>query len=281
MGTIEKRPGSPKPWRARWRDPQGQQHSQQFKRRTDAEAHLTAMEHSKLIGAYVAPRAGKVTFADHAADWLAAQAFDTTTTEQVDLRIKVHMNPTLGKRELRSITPGVIQAWVKGRSAVLAPRTVRVCLTNLSTILQAAVDDDKLAKNPCQSASVRPPRIEQKKLVPWTVRQVIAVRDALPERYRIVATVAAGLGLRQGEVFGLRVGDVDFLRRVVHVRQQVRIEANRPRFAPPKGRKERSVPLPDVVAVALAEHLRRYPSRDGLVLTSREGKPLNRNYFNR
>ncbi len=41
------------------------------------------------------------------------------------------------------------------------------------------------------------------------------------------------------------------------------------------------MPLPDAVAVELAEHLRRYPaSGEDLVFTSREHKPLNRNYFN-
>jgi integrase len=42
---------------------------------------------------------------------------------------------------------------------------------------------------------------------------------------------AAGLGLRQGECFGLAVDDVDFLRGVVHVRRQVRIVAERTALA--------------------------------------------------
>ena len=53
--------------------------------------------------------------------------------------------------------------------------------------------------------------------------QVLAVVDAHPDQYRAMPVVAAGAGLRQGEVFGLRVEDVDFLGRKLHVRQQVRI----------------------------------------------------------
>ena len=42
------------------------------------------------------------------------------------------------------------------------------------------------------------------------------------------------------------------------------------------------MPLPDTVAVELAEHLRKYPAQGGeLIFTSREHKPLNRNYFKR
>jgi integrase len=66
------------------------------------------------------------------------------------------------------------------------------------------------------------------------------------------------------------------------VRQQVKLLDGRPTFAPPKGRKEREVPLADVVAQALAERLRAYPATsDELVFTSREHKPLNRHHFNR
>jgi len=49
--------------------------------------------------------------------------------------------------------------------------------------------------------------------------------------------------------------------------------------AKPKGGRTRTVPLPDVAAVALAEHLRTYPA-GGLVFSSRERRPLNRNYVN-
>jgi len=107
--------------------------------------------------------------------------------------------------------------------------------------------------------------------------------------------LTTGLGLRQGEVFGLAVEDVDFLRRTVHVRRQVAIVGSRLVFALPKGRKEREVPLPTSVANALATHLQAFPAQKvslpwekpsgssvgaALILTSREGKALNRNYIN-
>jgi integrase len=69
------------------------------------------------------------------------------------------------------------------------------------------------------------------------------VRRYLPARYKALADVGAGLGLRQGEMFGLAAEDIDWLRRVVHVRRQVRILGAAITFAPPKGGKERDVPL--------------------------------------
>ncbi|MFE5817233.1 tyrosine-type recombinase/integrase [Streptomyces sp. NPDC056479] len=84
----------------------------------------------------------------------------------------------------------------------------------------------------------------------------------MPDPYQALVSVAAGLGLRQGEAFGLAVEDVDFLGGVVHVVRQVKLlQRHRPVFAPPKGGKERDVPLPEPVAFALAAHLKRHPLR--------------------
>jgi integrase len=116
---------------------------------------------------------------------------------------------------------------------------------------------------------------------PWPLERVEAVIDALPQRYRAIGVVAAGCGLRQGEAFGLRVHDIDFLRRQLHVEQQVKIVRSAIVLDRPKGGKTRTVPLPDTVTAELAEHLRRHPAAgDELVFTSREHKPINRNHFN-
>jgi integrase len=151
----------------------------------------------------------------------------------------------------------------------------------VSAVLNAAVDDGLIASNPCKAKSVRPPALEKKKIEPWPIDHVQAVIDAQPERYRCLGVVAAGCGLRQGEVFGLRVRDIDYLRRRLRVEQQVKLVKSRITIDRPKFGKTRVVPLPDWVAVELTEQLRRHPaSDDGLVFTSREQKPLNRNHIN-
>jgi integrase len=158
------------------------------------------------------------------------------------------------------------------------------------------VDDDLIPKNPCHAQSVRTPKREPSHVIPWEQERVRAVSDALPERYVVAATLAAGLGLRQGEVFGLSPGDVDFLRGVVKVRRQVRLFADGSKaFRLPKGKRERTIPLPESVRDGLAAHLTEFPAcavtlpwqmPDGdpvtveLVLTSPQGSALDRNAFN-
>lgn len=103
--------------------------------------------------------------------------------------------------------------------------------------------------------------------------------------------------MRQGEAFGFSPEDVEWLATepVVHVRRQVRIVAGRLVFAPPKGGKERDVPLPESVKLRLAAHAAAFPAvavtlpwkapggREEtvrLMFTSREHAALNRNYVN-
>ncbi len=68
--------------------------------------------------------------------------------------------------------------------------------------------------------------------------------DALPHRYRAVGVVAAGCGLRQGEVFGLRVDDLEFLRHRLRVEQQVKIVRGQLTTGRPKGGKTRTSRCP-------------------------------------
>lgn len=291
MATIEKRQlkdGSNR-YDVVYRDPDRRLRKKTFAKLDAARAFQATVEADKLRGAYIDPNAGKVTFRTYADQWLAMQTFDRSTRDAVALRLRVHVYPVLGHRQLRAIKPSTIQSWLRGLDH-LAGRTRRVILTNVSTILSAAVDDEVIAKNPCQARSVTKPKVIAKHVVPWAPDQVAAVRDALPARYQVLVTIGAGLGLRQGEAFGLSPNDVDFLRGIVTVRRQVKLYADGTQaFALPKGGKTRTVPLPGVVRDHLAAHLATWPATpvflDGtevpLVVTTRERTALVRNYFNR
>ena len=72
--------------------------------------------------------------------------------------------------------------------------------------------------------------------------------------------LAAGCGLRRGEIFGLEVGDVDFLRREVHVRRQLAEIAKEPAYLGEVKTKTsaRTVELSKLVANMLAEHMKHF-----------------------
>jgi integrase len=67
--------------------------------------------------------------------------------------------------------------------------------------------------------------------------------------------------MRQGEMLGLAVEHADFLRRVVHVRRQVRITGGKLCYAPVKNDKGHDVPLADSLALRLSAHIAAHPPR--------------------
>lgn len=183
-------------------------------------------------------------------------------------------------RPIGSIRLTEIQAWVRRRSDILAPSTVEVVYRIFSAILADAVADRVIAHNPAKG--VKLPRKAKDPIVPPTVRQVEALLDELPDRYRALVTLAAGTGMRQGECFGLTVDRVDFLRRSINVnRQLVLVGSGPPQFGPPKSEAStRAIPLPEVVGTALAAHLEQWtPGEKGLIFTDAKGRSIRRNRF--
>lgn len=283
-------------WQAVWDDPAtGRERTKAFKLKPDAETHVVAMQASQLRGEYIDPNAGRVTLTAYARQWQASRPYGPSAAVQRDVHLRVHILPKLGAVPLAAILPSTVQAWLVDLPG--AESTKRAILKTLGALLGAAVEDGLIRSNPVRARSVTKPKVATKTIVPWSVEQVRTVADGLPERYRILAMLGAGLGLRSGEVYGLAVSDVDFLRRVVTVRRQVRLDASRQRFALPKFEHVREIPLPDIVAHALAAHLAEFPpvevtlpwasrerAEDGvpttvaLVVASREGRALNKNY---
>jgi integrase len=200
---------------------------------------------------------------------------------KVDSHLRKHLLPHFGDRRIGSIRPSEVQGWVKGRSLELAPATVEVLYRYLAAIFRAAVKDRLIADSPC--GDVRLPRRERREVVPLTTEQVVALTDVMPDRYRALVTLSAGTGLRQGEAFGVTLGAIDWMRRILRVDQQVVLLPKRgPGLAPPKTTaSRRTIPLPQVVVDALAAHLAAFPSGESrLVFTDHRDGPIRRNRFN-
>lgn len=79
-------------------------------------------------------------------------------------------------------------------------------------------------------------------MAPWLPERVFAMRGALVERFRPMVDVGTGCGLRQGEILGVSVEELDFDDATLHVVQQLKLSLSQPVFAPPKGGKVRDVP---------------------------------------
>ena len=69
MASINTRDGKRgRRYRVMYRDPQGEQVSETFRRMEDARAFAVSVEHTKNRGEYVGPKGGRTRFADFGAE---------------------------------------------------------------------------------------------------------------------------------------------------------------------------------------------------------------------
>lgn len=280
MASIAKREDGK--WRARYVDPDGRQHAKHFERKVDATAWLDQKRGELAAGDFIDPAAGKVTFKEYAESWRAAQVHRPHTAEQVEQLLRCHVYPTFGDRQLASIRRSELQAWTKGLATTLSPTSITHTFRWCSTIFRSAVDDGLIRATPCRG--VKLPRAQRVEVVPPETGEVEAVLAAIEPRLRAAVMLAAGTGLRQGEVCGLTVDRIDFLRRTVRVdRQLVTASGQAPYLGPVKtAASVRTVPLPQVVVDALARHLAAYPAgAEGFVFTLADGAPISRQRLSR
>jgi integrase len=159
-----------------------------------------------------------------------------------------YLLPEFGDRPLESITPDSIDAYkermiTEGR---LSARVIVRHLTVLHGVFKRAGRVWGLKRNPAAADLVeRPPVVYTGEFTTLDRDELELLARAVDDRQdAAIYKVAAFTGLRQGELLGLRWGDVDFVAGLVHVRRNY----TSGREKVPKGKKVRSVPMtPDVL----------------------------------
>ena len=141
MATIKRRPDRGNRWEVRYRDPEGTQKARLFDRKVDAERFVTGVDHSILIGAYVDPAAGKVTFQSFAETWRRIQVHRAGTAQSAEQQLRLHVYPTIGHRPMAAIRPSEVQGLVQRLATELAPSTVEVIYGRVVAVFRAAVRD--------------------------------------------------------------------------------------------------------------------------------------------
>ncbi|MFJ8062849.1 tyrosine-type recombinase/integrase [Streptomyces sp. NPDC096142] len=228
----------------------------------DAKQWLATATTDTKRGEFVDPRDGEISLTDYIVDhWWPSRTDEPSTEGPMRSRIWNHIIPLLGDLPLRDIDASALRSFTAALLTRVETTTAEVIWGHLSSILASAVDDQRLLRNPIKAhRSVKPPRRTEKKAKAWTRSVVDAVRFHLQDRYKFAVDLGLGLGLRQGEAFGLAEEDFDFEAGVVHIRRQLRWDIKgRPYFCLPKGGKTREVPLPRNLLPRARSHFRRFP----------------------
>lgn len=268
-------------WLVRWVDPNGKQKTKSFRMRGEANTFRATVENQKLRGEYRDPRLGREKVgAFYERRWLPAAQLrmSPSTLGFMESHWRNYVEPEFADRRLSSVTSFDIRSFVDAMAVQTSTYQAESSLRLIRSILRAAVDDGLLARSPTEG--VNAPRRPPRKVRYLSEDEIALLVTAHPERWRVFILVAAYGGLRFGEIVGLRLERVDFLRRKVRVEGAI-VEAGGKLYQrPTKSGKDRTVTLPAFVIEALAEHMRRWPpEKDGLIFTDEGGGPVWRSNF--
>ena len=259
FGTVRKLPSGR--WQARYRLPDGQlvSASTTFATKAEATRHLATIETDLARDEWQDPRSGP-TLSEYSERWLSTRTVKgrplaPRTRDTYRNSLDRWIVPLLGDRHLHELTPAVVRVWHADVSGQTGPTAVRQAYALLRAILNTAVDDEVLRRNPCRLRGAGQSTSPERPLL--TAEQVAKVRLAMPEHLRCLVTVAFWAHTRLGEALALQRGDVDVSAGTLRVeRQQVEVVGKGAVVTEPKMASRRLVHLPEPALEAVRQHLK-------------------------
>ncbi len=254
-----------------------------FRRRQDAENRVRQIEAEKLRGQVVDPRRGREKLADFAERWLEARTVKgrplapMTKQGYRELLLR-NIEEAIGRYALAELTPSVVRGWYSKLTVTADRDQAANSYRFLRAILNTAVDDELIARNPCRIRGGGGEHADERPMV--DAELVFRIAGAITPRLRALVIVAGFVGLRTGELLGLRRCDVDLpnARLTVLVQAQQTVGEGRIVTGPKSDAGQRTVSLPRVVVQALEKHLASYgqPGEGGVLFTGPRGESITR-----
>jgi integrase len=259
-----------------------------FANKTDAEVWLTLKEAEIRHGDWIDPDAGKIHFGDYADTWINDNVLKPRTEELYRGLLKNHIKHTFANTDLSDIHEADVRRWRKERLKTgpqqerpFGPVTVAKAYRLLRAIMNTAVEDGRIRRNPCRIKGAGQEHSGERPVVPVPV--FVELLDNVEERHRALLLLATFANLRFGELAGLRRGQVDLDQCEVRVRKSTsETDDGRLIDGDPKSRAGiRPVSFPREILPEIADHLERFagPGPNGLVFIGPKGGRLRRSNF--
>ncbi|WP_405404078.1 tyrosine-type recombinase/integrase [Streptomyces sp. NBC_01104] len=273
-------------WTASYLGPDGQDFRapETFDTKKDAEVWLSQVEADLTRGNWQDPDAGAVNFKEYALQWVDERGLSATTDELYRRLLRLHLLPTFEGLDLDEITAPRVRTWRTERlSSTGAATTVAKAYRLLKAIMETAVDDELIRRNPCRIRGAGKESSAERQIA--TIAQVDALADALGPRWRLMVYLGAYGPMRPEEQAELRRKDVDLDEMTIRVRMAAP-ELTTGRRAPGDTKSDagkRVVVLPAFLRTDLRRHLDWYAEKGagGLLFVGEKGKPFRRSTFGR
>jgi integrase len=242
-------------WKARYRDPRGQQRARTFARKADAERFLASTTTDIGRGDWIDPRLSRVLFSEWADAWWAATPhLRASTRKGYATALNARLRPRFDDTPVGSIDRAMVKQYVGDLTRRgLAAKTIANTMLVLRLVLQEAVEGGALRDNP--ATGLRLARARRQEPLFLTADEVSRLVEATRRPYGFLILFAAYTGLRPSEVCGLRVGKLDLLGGRVEVSETLMQVEGETVIGPTKNDSTRSVPLPRFLVDEAGEYL--------------------------
>ena len=260
-----------------------------FPTKADATLWLDTVRTQLAMGLDLDPSRSRVALEQFSWTWLEHRVgLSLRTREIYEAQLRLHILPAidpgvpaLGRVALCDLTPDLIRRWYRVLAEQRSPATAAKGYVRLRQILSRAVDDDLLVKNPCRIERGGVEHHAEQRFA--TMAELVTLADAVADRYRALILTAGLAGLRQGELFALRRGDLDLDAAIIRVRRKrLRLASGEViEGAPKSAAGRRTVALPGPLVDELRRHLDSYvdPAESGFVFTTVDGWSMERSNF--
>jgi integrase len=248
--------------------------------RKAAEKELRKLLSTLDTGEHVDPN--RMVMRDWLNQWLVGVAPEVSprTHELYDYVVSRFLLPALGNISLTKLGPSqihnafsalVVGGRKDGKPGGLAAQTRRHVHRVLSASLARAVEQQLLARNPCDALRRRLPKVERQELNILSVEQSARLLAEIKSR-RVYwpVLIALATGARRGEILALRWRNVELDAGLVRIERSLEHTKDGLRFKTPKSGKSRAVVIP-AYAVEELRRLRREQSEELLRLGVRFG----------
>ncbi|MEA4869483.1 MAG: site-specific integrase [Christensenella sp.] len=190
---------------------------------TEKEAK-TAMETAKAqlkLGLYLEPC--KQTVAEYMTEWFENEhrlLLKPSTIRGYEANIRLHIIPSVGYLRLDKLCRSDVQKMCNGmQEKGFRGSTIKYALRVLSACMNDAVLNDLILKTPCKKILIRSEKYHATVL---SKRQISVLLDgAIDSPIYTELLLTATLGLRRGELLGLKFSDFDFHECTVHIQRQI------------------------------------------------------------
>ena len=190
--------------------------------------------------------------------------------------------PYLEGAYLDQITPSMLADALEEMLATSSSTTVLKRYVFLNSVMDKAVKDGLLAKNPLDS--VPRPRKNPQPQNPIVGRELARLKELLmrlkPSPWVIAVNLCLYAGLRAEEACGLKVADIDLASRTGWVRRAIGCANGHHYVAPTKTKRTRDFPICDALAQVL-EPWMLGASQDDWLLTRSQTMPTGRSVGDR